>query len=108
LVPGVVFTPAKPGNILSLFATALGATNPFFAPGELPGVAAQVTAAFSVSVGGITLAASDVLYVGVTQNAGLYQVNLRIPDAVPDGDQQVVLTVGGVPTPTGGFITITR
>ena len=108
LVPGTVFTPAKPGNILSLFATALGATNPSFAPGELPGVAAQVTAPFSVSVGGITLAASDVLYVGVTQNAGLYQVNLRIPDAVPDGDQPVVLTVAGVPTPTGGFITITR
>jgi len=36
LVSGTLFTPAKPGDILSLFATALGATNPSFGPGELP------------------------------------------------------------------------
>jgi uncharacterized protein (TIGR03437 family) len=108
LVPGTVFTPSKPGDILSLFATALGATNPSFAPGELPGVAAQVTAPFSVSIGGVALAPSDILYVGVTQNAGLYQVNLRVTDAVPDGDQPVMLTVGGVATPAGGFVTVRR
>jgi len=108
LVPGTLFTPAKPGDILSLFATALGATSPSFGPGELPGVAAQVTAPFSVSIGGVTLAASDILYVGVTQNAGLYQVNIRVPDAVADGDQAVILTVGGVATPAGGFLTVSR
>jgi uncharacterized protein (TIGR03437 family) len=105
---GALFTPAKPGDILSLFATALGATNPSFGPGELPGVAAQVTAPFSISIGGATLGAADILYVGVTQNAGLYQVNVRVPDAVPDGDQAVTLTVGGVATPVGGFITVGR
>jgi uncharacterized protein (TIGR03437 family) len=108
LVSGTVFTPAKPGDILSLFATALGATDPSFGPGELPGVAAQVTAPYSVSIGGVTLASSDILYVGVTQNAGLYQVNVRVPDAVPDGDQLVMLTVGGVSTPVGGFVTVRR
>jgi uncharacterized protein (TIGR03437 family) len=108
LVAGTLFTPAKPGDILSLFATALGATDPSFGPGELPGVAAQVTAPFSVSIGGVPLASSDILYVGVTQNAGLYQVNLRIPDAVPDGDQPVILTVGGVSTPASGFLTVRR
>jgi uncharacterized protein (TIGR03437 family) len=108
LVSGTLFTPAKPGDILSLFATGLGATNPSFGPGELPGVAAQVTAAFSVSIGGVALAAADILYVGVTQNAGLYQVNVRVPDAVPDGDQAVILTVGGVASPAGGFLTVSR
>jgi uncharacterized protein (TIGR03437 family) len=108
LVAGTLFTPAKPGDILSLFATGLGATNPSFAPGELPGVAAQVTAPYSVSIGGVALAPADILYVGVTQNAGLYQVNLRVPDAVPDGDQAVILTVGGVATPAGGFLTVSR
>ena len=105
---GALFTPAKPGDILSLFATALGATNPSFGPGELPGVAAQVTAPFSISIGGVTLGVADILYVGVTQNAGLYQVNVRVPDGVPDGDQAVTLTVGGVATPVGGFITVSR
>jgi uncharacterized protein (TIGR03437 family) len=108
LLPGVTTAPAKPGDILTLFGTGFGMTDPAFGPGELPGAAAQVTAPVSISLGGVTLAASDVLYVGVTQNAGLYQVNLRVPDGVPDGDQALVITVGGVLSPAGAFITVSR
>jgi uncharacterized protein (TIGR03437 family) len=62
----------------------------------------------SISLGGVTLAASDILYVGVTQNAGLYQVNLRVPDGVPAGDQALVITGGSAASPAGGFITVSR
>ena len=108
LLSGLTFVPAKPGDILTLFGTGFGATDPAFGAGELPGGAGQVTAPFSVTFGGMTLAASDILYVGVTQNAGLYQVNLRVPDGVPDGDQALVITVGGTASPPGGFITVSR
>jgi uncharacterized protein (TIGR03437 family) len=108
LVAGSTFTPAKPSDLLTLFATGFGATNPPFGPGQLPGGPAQVTATVTIKFGGVTLAASDILYVGVTQNAGLYQVNLRVPAKVPDGDQSVVITIGGVPSPSGGFITVKR
>ena len=65
-----------------------------------------MTAQTSITFGGVRLAASDILYVGVTQNAGLYQVNLRVPEKVPDGDQSLVIDIGGVSSPAGGFITV--
>ena len=40
------------------------------------------------------------------QNAGLYQVNLRVPSQVADGDQSLTITIGGVASPAGGFITV--
>jgi uncharacterized protein (TIGR03437 family) len=106
LVAGSTFTPAQRGELLTLFATGFGATNPAFGPGELPSEAAQVTAPVSITFGGVKLTASDILYVGVTSNAGLYQVNLRVPVQVPDGDQSLVITIGGGQSPAGGFITV--
>ena len=106
LVSGSTFTPAKRTDLLTLFATGFGATDPSFGPGELPGGPAQVTAKTSITFGGVKLAASDILYVGVTQNAGLYQVNLRVPEKVPDGDQSLVISIGGVSSPAGGYITV--
>jgi len=108
LLAGVTFVAAKPGDILTLFATGFGATDPPFGPGELPGVAAQVTGTLTVTFGGMTLSASDILYAGVSQNAGLYQLNIRVPDGLPDGDQSLVITIGGVPSPAGGYITVSH
>jgi len=108
LIQGATFAPAQPGDILTLFATGFGATNPSFAPGQLPNVAAPVTAAYTITFGGVTLAASNILYVGATQDAGLYQVNLRVPAGVTDGDQPLVITIGGVASPSNAFITVKR
>jgi len=106
LATGSTFTPAQRGDLLTLFGTGFGATNPSFGPGELPGGAAQVTASASITFGGVELAPTDILYVGVTQNAGLYQVNLRVPNGVPDGDQSLIITLGGVKSPAGGYVTV--
>jgi uncharacterized protein (TIGR03437 family) len=107
LLPGATFVPASAGDVLTLYLTGLGLTNPAFAPGVLPDRAAPVTGAVQVMVGPVTLASSDLLYAGVTpMNPGLYQLNLRLPDNVPEGDQPVVISIGGISSPTGGFITI--
>ena len=92
--------------MVTLYATGLGATNPAFAAGQLPDQAASVSGV-QVTIGSVTLSASDLLYAGVTPGfAGLYQLNIRIPGGVPDGDQSVVLSVNGVRSPSGGYVTI--
>jgi uncharacterized protein (TIGR03437 family) len=106
LIGGGTFTPAKPGDYLTLFATGFGATNPSFAPGVLPSGEAKVTAPVSITFGGVTLSASDILYVGLSQFAGLYQVNIQVPAGVTDGDQPLAITVGGVASPANAFVTV--
>lgn len=106
LISGATFTPAKTGDYLTLFATGFGATNPSFAAGVLPTGTAPVTAPVSISFGGIALPQSDILYVGLSQFAGLYQVNIQVPSGVPDGSQPLVITVGGVASPASAFITV--
>jgi uncharacterized protein (TIGR03437 family) len=106
LISGVTFTPAKPGDYLTLFATGFGATNPSFAPGVLPSGVAKVTAPVSITFGGVTLTPAQVLYVGLSQFAGLYQVNIEVPAGVADGNQPVAITVGGVASPVNAFITV--
>jgi len=103
-----VFTPAQPTETLTLFATGFGATNPPFAAGQLPVGQAPVTAPYTITFGGVTLSPSDIRYVGLTPDAGLYQVNLHVPSSVPDGDQPVVITIGGVASPSNAFITVKR
>lgn len=108
LIPGATTVPATPTEILTLFGTGFGATDPAFASGVLPTPPAQVTTTASITIGGVPLAPSDILYVGITQFAGLYQINLRVPDSVPDGDQPVVVTLEGVASPVTAFITVRR
>jgi trimeric autotransporter adhesin len=99
-------TPAKAGEFVTLYATGFGATNPSFAPGVLPGGIASVTASATVQIGAVTLNPSDILYVGVTGFAGLYQLNLRVPSNVANGNQPLVITVGGVASSPNAFLAI--
>ncbi len=106
LIGGATFTPAKSGEYLTLFATGFGATDPPFAPGVLPSGQPKVTAPVSIVFGGVTLAKSDILYVGLSQFAGLYQVDIQVPAGVPNGSQPLVITVGGVASPADAFVTV--
>jgi uncharacterized protein (TIGR03437 family) len=101
--------PAKPGDVLTLYGTGFGATSPPTNAGEIPTKIARTVLPPKVTVGGVVLASSDVLYAGVALfSAGLYQVNIRIPASVPDGDQPVTLQLGQYVSPAGGFITVQR
>jgi uncharacterized protein (TIGR03437 family) len=101
--------PANPGDIVLLYGTGWGETDPSYAAGELATGAAQVLpeASAMVSFGGIIMDAADVLYVGVTPgSAGLYQLAIRIPEGAQPGDNEVVLTVYGKSTPVGPVIPV--
>jgi len=106
LISGGSFTPAGHGDYLTLYATGFGATNPPFAPGQLPNVAAPITAPYTITFGGVTLDQAHILYVGASQYAGLYQVNIQVPDGVPAGNQSLVITIGGASSPSSAYITV--
>ena len=109
LLPGAEFTPAAPGEVVTLYGTGFGPTEPAIAAGRIPGAAANLTNVVAFAVGGIAVPAQDVLYTGASPCcAGLYQFTVRLPADVPDGDATVTATVQGVSTPEGPYLTVRR
>lgn len=106
LISGVNFTPAKPGDYLTIYGVSFGATNPAVAPGTASSTVAPVSNA-SLMMGGSPLAAADLIYVGASPGtAGLYQVNIQVPAGLPDGDYPLALSVNGVTKPVGAYLTV--
>jgi uncharacterized protein (TIGR03437 family) len=86
-------SPAKPGEIVVLYGTGFGPTLPPQTESTAPAIAAILarTPEFKVQLNGKTLDAGLIYYVGITPGfAGLYQVNLRLPDdTTPDPEIRV-------------------
>ena len=107
VVPGGLF--ARPGDIVTLYGTGFGPTNPFYMPGQFSIGQAVLLQPVTVTIAGITLAAEDVLYAGLSPDApGFYQFNLRIPGSVPDGAVSVSMSIGNLQTQAGVTIPIKR
>jgi uncharacterized protein (TIGR03437 family) len=93
---------AKPGDIVVLWGTGFGATNPPVPAGTAVSGAPEAVTAPTVMVGGV--AAEVVSTVLTTGSAGLYQVTIRIPATAPPGAAAVQAWVGGVRT--AGAVTL--
>jgi uncharacterized protein (TIGR03437 family) len=100
--PGAVTRPAKPGEILELYGTGFGPTNPAVPSGLVVTKAAQTIDKVSITIGGLD---AEVQFAGIT-GAGLYQINAKVPANLTTGDQKIVATVNGLQTPDGAFVTI--
>jgi uncharacterized protein (TIGR03437 family) len=101
--------PAQPGDIIVMYGTGWGATEPSFGTGELATGAAALPLSANVVItfGGVVMDAADVLYVGVTPNtAGLLQAVIRIPANAQSGNNQVVLSAYGKSTPVGPVVPV--
>jgi uncharacterized protein (TIGR03437 family) len=75
-------TPAKPGDIVILYATGLGAVAPPAIYGQAPTAAASLVAGANLSIllDGVAVDPSAIAYAGVAPGyAGLYQINLTLP-----------------------------
>ena len=106
---GAAFTPAEPGEFVTLFGTGFGVTEPPLETGQIPGAAVRLANAVAFTFGGIAVPPQDVLYRGASPCcAGLYQFTVRVPADVPDGDATVTAVVQGVSTPEGPYLTVRR
>ena len=109
LLPGVEFTPAAPGEVVTLYGTGFGATEPALETGEIPSRAVDLANAVSFTFGGIAVPPADILYKGAAPGlAGVYQFALRLPSNLPAGNATVTATVQGVSTPQGPYLTVRR
>lgn len=96
-------SPAHPGEIIVVYATGLGNTDPNPATGEIPRYAAQILAlgSLKVSLGGVAVDTGLVKYAGLTPgSAGLYQINLEIPGN-PGTDPELRVAIAGQSSPGG-------
>ncbi len=96
-------SPAKRGDIVQIFATGEGATNPVVADGLLVPASslAHPIAAVSVKIGDLD---APVAYSGSAPGlvAGLVQINAKIPSNAKTGDTvPVTLIIGGVQSQSG-------
>ncbi len=105
LFSGVTTTPAKPGDVIILWGTGFGPTNPSVPAGQK--VSGSVTAQTNptVTVGG---APAQVAGVALSPGfLGLYQVAITVPATVQTGaDVPIVASLGGVNSPDGVMLTI--
>ena len=87
---------AAPGSVIQLFATGLGAVDPPVEAGQPAGGSPPSVTVMTpvVLVGGVP---ADVLFSGLTPGfVGLYQVNIRIPEAAPvDDTVELQIEIGG-------------
>ncbi len=93
--------PAKPGEIVILYAVGLGRTVPESSSGRVATGAATILdlAQLQVTIAGVAIQPKDILYAGLAPGfAGLYQVNLRMPDTLPP-DPEIRLSVASQISP---------
>jgi uncharacterized protein (TIGR03437 family) len=98
-----VDAPARGGETIVIYATGLGKTSPNPATGEIPQYAGQIVnlATLKVKLDGAVLEASRIAYAGLTPaSAGLYQINLVLPDK-PGTDPEIVVSIGDQSSPAG-------
>jgi uncharacterized protein (TIGR03437 family) len=99
-------SPAKPGEVVVVYGSGFGFTDPVFQPGEFA-FGNPVLRGVSVTLGGRPV--TDVLFSGLSSAApGLYRFDWRVPADTLDGDAALVLRAGGTDSQTGVMIPVRR
>jgi uncharacterized protein (TIGR03437 family) len=103
---GAATVAAKPGEVLILWATGFGPTQPAAPSGQsVPAGGGYSTAsAPTVTIGGT---AATVYGAALAPgSAGLYQIAIQVPTSLADGDWPIQASIGGVTSPTGVVLSI--
>lgn len=98
--PGTTTTPAKPGDILILWGTGFGPSNPTVPQGQVTpsNTTYSTTTPPTVIIGG---ASAKVYGAALAPGfAGLYQVAIQVPTSLGNGSWPVVASIGGVSSPS--------
>ena len=96
-------SPAHAGEIIVVYATGLGRTQAYPDPTAIPQSAAAIQrlSDLNVYLGGTAIDPASIQYAGVTPgSAGLYQINLVLPDN-PGTDPEIRVAIAGQSSPAG-------
>jgi uncharacterized protein (TIGR03437 family) len=99
--------PAARGSVVQIFLTGAGTTNPAATDGAIMGSAPpfpSVAQSVTVTIGGVTVSASQVVYSGAAPGSveGLTQIDAYVPQSVTPGPAvPIVVTIGGMASPAG-------
>ncbi|MBZ5607868.1 MAG: hypothetical protein LAP38_06410 [Acidobacteriia bacterium] len=97
---------AKPGDVIILWATGFGATNPPYPAGRAtPSDATYSTA----STPTVTINNNSVIVFGAALapgSAGLYQIAIQVPNNLADGDYPIRAGIGNAQSPTGVVLSV--
>ena len=99
-------TGISPGEPVVIYATGLGAVSPHVPSGQPAGgnPPSTVTANVQLTIGGQEAA---IAFKGLTPGlVSLYQINATVPEGLPPGNADVILTVNGVSSPAGVTLSI--
>lgn len=97
----VTTTPARPGEVIMLYGTGFGPTNPPTPTNQLVAHPAQAANPIMIFIGGVQ---AQISFAGIVE-AGLYQFNVTVP-GLPDGDALVTGAVDGVNTQSNVRISV--
>jgi len=106
--PARTTVPAKPGEVIILWGTGCGPTNPAVPAGQLVPDDRVHTL---TTVPAVTIRGKAAEYLGgalAPRSAGLYQLAVRVPADAPDGDLPVVIGIGGVSSPADVLLTVKK
>ena len=91
-LPGASSRPATAGDYLTLYATGLGQTTPAYPVGQVLSGAYPIAVLSQVQVLFGT-GPAKLLFAGMTF-AGVFQINVQVPDGIATGEAPVVLKIG--------------
>lgn len=110
---GLAIRPARPGEYVVLYGTALGPTSPSVPAGQIPPPRdgayplSNTSEVRFLSATGQTLASVTPAYSGLSGFPGLHQVVFKVPE-LNDGEYQVVVAVAGQSSPGGAYLPVAR
>lgn len=93
---------AKAGDVIELFGTGFGPTNPAVPAGQAFSGAAPTTNPVTLRINNVSVTPA---FAGLS-GAGVYQLNLIVPSGLGTGDVSLQASVGGVQTPSGVVISL--
>ncbi|HEY4364656.1 MAG TPA: hypothetical protein VGN17_27070 [Bryobacteraceae bacterium] len=100
LYPGLT-TPAKPGEIIEIYADGFGATNAAVQGGSVTQTGV-LTPTPAVTIGGV---AAKVQFAGLV-GPGEFQFNVVVPAGLGNGDQPITATYNGASTQASTLLTV--